>query len=60
MKCKCPLCGGTGMAEVSTPKKADKKRELAKTMREEGFTIRRIQDTLGYKSSSTVVYLLNT
>lgn len=58
MKCICPLCGGTGKAEIKSPRKSDEARKLATKMRDKGFTIRRIMVTLGYKSPSTVMFLL--
>lgn len=60
MKCKCPLCKGSGMVNPQTVKNADQKRKIAKTMRHKGFSIRAIQKALGYKSTSAVVFLLNT
>ena len=58
MKCKCPLCGGTGIAETKPPRKADAKRKIAIKMRSQGFTFRQIAKALGYTSPSPVAFLL--
>lgn len=57
---KCPICQGTGM--VKKPKTyADQvalKEKAVKILREQGWSIRAIQDFMNYRSPRAVTYLL--
>lgn len=58
----CPICKGQG--KVDKPKqdvaaRKRRKKEIATTLRLEGYTIREIAALMGYKSPSTVDYILN-
>lgn len=56
---KCPVCEGTGFIDNhKTPTLVDMKRMAAKELRKKGLTMRDIQKVLGYKSVSTVKFLL--
>lgn len=60
---QCPICKGTGIFQNPNRMQVDTvevKRELAKKLREKGYSIRQIQQALGYKSTRSVTYLLNS
>lgn len=57
----CPICNGTG--EIESPKSLEidavaVKKEMAQKLRFKGYSLRQIQNVLGYKSVRSVVYLL--
>ena len=57
----CPVCHGTGM--LSAPNKvardlAQERKEMAKVLRDHGYSIRQIADFLGWKSPRSVVVAL--
>lgn len=57
---KCPVCAGIGFIEFkSNPSITDMKRIAAKQLHRKGFTMRQIQKALGYKSVSTIKFLLS-
>lgn len=62
MKCKCPLCDGTGeverIPEVEKVKQRRLEKELAIKLKTEGFTIRKIASVLGYKHPGSISNLL--
>lgn len=50
---KCPICKGRG--ELPEPRqhgrdRADEKKKMAKTLRDAGYSLRQIQDFIGWKS----------
>lgn len=57
----CPVCNGTGCLpephEHSRDRTAEKK-AMAKTLRDAGYSIRQIQDFLGYKSPRSIAAFL--
>jgi hypothetical protein len=56
---KCPVCKGTGLVSIERkPSLVDMKKIAAKELRKTGMTMREIQKLLGYKSVSTVKFLL--
>lgn len=56
---KCPVCEGTGFINTQkNPTLVDMKRMAAKELRKKGLTMRDIQKVLGYKSVSTIKFLL--
>lgn len=56
---KCPVCDGTGFIDTQkSPTLVDMKRIAAKELRKKGLTMRDIQKVLGYKSVSTIKFLL--
>ncbi len=60
MKIKCPMCEGCG--EIEAPhfkqKIMEEKRATAKRMRAQGYSIREVMKTIGYKSPRSVQMLL--
>ena len=59
---KCPICKGKG--ELPEPRqvgrdRAKEKREMARVLRANGYSIRQIADFIGYKSPRSVVLALN-
>ena len=58
MKCKCPLCLGTGKIEMVLKPDQVSNKAAAIRMRKKGFTIRAIMKTLGYNSPSSISHLL--
>lgn len=58
MKCKCPMCNGTGRVEVDIKPTSDQLKMAAKNMRKQGFTIRQIAATLGFKHPGSITHLL--
>lgn len=59
MKCKSPLCGGTGKVERKRKKTTDTDAILAQRLRKKNFTIREIMDALCYKNPGSISHLLN-
>lgn len=58
---KCPLCGGKGIVKIAKSVRknsADIKRAIAIKLKRNGHTMRQIQTLLGYKSPSTIHFLL--
>lgn len=56
---KCPVCKGKGLITVSkSDSVVDVRRKAAKALRASGLTMREIQQVLGYKSVSTIDFLL--
>jgi hypothetical protein len=58
---KCPICTGTG--NLPKPNKiardrAEEKKAMAKTLRDNGYSLRQIQDFIGWKSVRSVVEAL--
>jgi hypothetical protein len=62
MKTKqCPICEGKGVIEAPYQNARDEcqeRREMARTLREAGYSIRQIARALGYKSPRSVVLAL--
>lgn len=61
MKKTCPICHGTGSIENphGKGKNMEFKIHVAKTLKEQGFSIREIMKVMGYKSPRSVQDLLN-
>lgn len=58
---KCPICCGKG--HLPEPRKVERDRtterkKMAKTLRDAGYSIRQIQEFLGYKSPRSVAAFL--
>jgi len=58
MKCKCPLCNGTGKINVAVKPLASDNKKAASRLREKGYTIREIAKALGYKHPGSISHLL--
>lgn len=61
---KCPICNGSGSIDEPRLERSkidliEVKREMAKKLREKGFSFRQIQKALGYKSVRSITHLLN-
>lgn len=60
-KFKCPVCNGTGFTDnphgISIDV-VDVKRQMARQLRDKGFSVRQIQKALGYKSPGSIQHLL--
>ena len=59
---KCPVCHGSGEIDKAGSKTASRqrrKKNIARALRKEGYTIREIAALMGYKSPSQVHGLLN-
>jgi DNA-binding transcriptional MerR regulator len=59
---RCPICKGTG--KLPKPRKVvrdrqEERRSMAKTLRDAGYSMRQIQDFLGWKSVRSVSYALS-
>jgi len=61
LKIKCPMCSGSGKINPAKPKrKVFRKNSLiARELKSKGFSVHEIMIKLGYKSRSSVHYLLN-
>lgn len=60
VKCKCPVCNGTG--EIEPPgleKKQLQKITAIKKLKADGYSYRDIMRLMGFKSVSVVSYYLN-
>jgi hypothetical protein len=60
---KCPICKGKGC--LSDPRKVGRdrtaeKKAMAKTLRDAGYSIRQIQEFLGYKSPRSIALFLES
>ena len=60
---KCPVCKGEGC--LPEPRKAgrdrtEEKKAMAKTLRDAGYSIRQIQEFLGYKSPRSIAVFLES
>lgn len=60
---KCPVCNGKG--HLPEPRKIERdrskeRRNMAKVLRANGYSIRQIQDFLGWKSPRSVVVALES
>jgi len=58
MKHICPVCKGSGKIDIKVEIPRNVKRDIAITMRQNGFTIRQIMIALELKNPGNVTHLL--
>lgn len=58
MKCKCPLCDGTGKIEMVVKPLVSDNKKAAQRLSKKGYTVRQIMKTLGYKNPGSISHLL--
>lgn len=56
LKCKCPVCKGTGELEAANA--TDWRQKAVKVLHKEGFGVRQIQRLLSYKNVNSVSAVL--
>lgn len=58
MKCKCPVCNGSGKISIIEKPTNDSLKKAAKKLRKNRYTIRQIAASLGFKHPGSVSHLL--
>lgn len=62
MKEKCPICKGKGVIDAPAlrNKEMKAKKDIAKILQREGYSMREIMRLMNYKSTRSVTYLLES